>query len=231
MARYVVSDLHGRFDLYQEIEKFRKSGDKIICLGDCGDRGPQSIEVCQAIADNPDWMCLMGNHEHMTLEALKEDIYCRSSSYYNPDAYSVSFDNGGEDTYNGMMEDPRWWIDYLSKLPYRINIENELGLNLILTHAGFDPNYEPKKWDYIWNRSHINMPWPVDHKFDRTLLIHGHTPIPAINEDWKPQDGSYSYADGHKINIDAGSVWTGATILLDIDSFDEHIFDIEGENK
>lgn len=233
MARYAISDLHGRFDLYQEVEKFRKSGDRIICLGDCGDRGPQSIETLTAVADNPNWICLMGNHEHMTMEALKESILDRPSGYYTPSAFDVSCSNGGMDTITGMAEDPTWWFQYLSKLKYRIDFRNDKGYDLILTHAGFDiTDPAPTEWDYIWNRSHINMPWPEHSKeFDNFVMIHGHTPIPLIEESWKVKDGSYFYASGHKINIDAGSVWTGGAILLDLDTFDEHIFEIGNSNE
>ena len=230
MARYVVSDLHGRFDIYKAIESFRKSGDKIICLGDCGDRGPQSIETCKAVANNPDWTYMMGNHEHMTLEALKEEKFKRSSSFYTPDAFSVSINNGGQDTYQGMVENLDHWIKYLNSLSYKIDIKNEQGFDIVLTHAGFDPTYEPSNWDYIWDRSHIHMPWPVGPKYDKTILIHGHTPIPTINPKWEPIDGSFFYADGHKINIDCGSVWTGTAVMLNIDTFDEEIFELGGKN-
>jgi len=225
MARYVISDLHGRFDLYQEVEKFRKTGDKIICLGDCGDRGPQSYEVCKAVADNPDWVLLMGNHEHMTLEALKEGITGHDSSFYTPNAYDVSMYNGGFDTYLYMNEDASWWISYLSKLPYRIDLRSDKGFNLILTHAGFDIlKPKPTNWEYVWDRSHLTLPWPVKQGYDDIVMIHGHTPIPILKEDWKIDDGSYFYANGHKIDIDTGSVWTGGTILFNIDTFDEDIF-------
>ena len=225
MARYAVSDLHGRFDLYQEIEKFRKSGDKIFCLGDCGDRGPESYKVCEAVADNPDWTLLMGNHEHMTLEALKEGVYYTSSKLYTPSAFDVSMYNGGYDTYLHMNEDATWWINYLSKLPYRLDLKNDLGYDLILTHAGFDITSTPFDWDMIWDRSHLDLPWPVEEKYNNIVMIHGHTPIPYINPNWSSEDGSYSYADGHKIDIDAGSYATGVSILFNLDTFDEHIFE------
>lgn len=53
MAIYAVSDLHGRFDLYKQICDFLKPEDEVICLGDCGDRGPQSWETITAVYENP----------------------------------------------------------------------------------------------------------------------------------------------------------------------------------
>lgn len=233
MARYVVSDLHGRFDLYQEIEKFRKSGDKIICLGDCGDRGPKGYETIKAVANNPDWTYMMGNHEHMSLAALEEVILDIESEDYMMGGFNVSYYNGGASTLDGLLGDhPKEWIKFFRSLPYRIEVDSELGYHIILTHAGFDPTAtDLTNYDLVWDRSHIKLPWPTGPQFDNLLLIHGHTPIGTVDKTWKPKDGSLSYADGHKINIDAGSVWTGTSILLDLDTLDEHIFQVEDKNN
>ena len=232
MARYVVGDLHGRFDLYQEIEKFRKSGDKVICLGDCGDRGPRSYETIKAVANNPDWTYMMGNHEHMTLAALEEEALGIESQDYDLGGVAVSYYNGGAQTFEDLMKDePAKWIEFFRSLPYHITVDSDTGYHVVLTHAGFDLTAKKvENYDLIWDRSHISLPWPVGSLYENLVLIHGHTPIPTIYKDWKPEDGSLSYADGHKIDIDAGSVWTGASILFDLDTFDEHIFQVEDKN-
>lgn len=226
MARYIVTDLHGRYDLYQEIEKFRAENDRIICLGDCGDRGPKSFETIQAVANNPDWTYLMGNHEHMTMEALMERVSKTRSHWYEPTAYQTSCQNGGGDTFDAMKDDAEKWIKFFKSLPYRLDVKNEMGYDVILTHAGFDITEEVAKdnFDYIWDRYHIHLPWPTDRKYENIVMIHGHTPIQVINPKWTIDDGSFSYADGHKIDLDIGSYVTGAAIVFDLDTFDEHIF-------
>ena len=40
--------------------------------------------------------------------------------------------------------------------------------------------------------------------------------------DWKQGKVCY-YNNGNKINIDCGAFWYGFTILLDLDTFEEHI--------
>lgn len=53
MSVYAVSDLHGMYELYQKISNFLKPEDKVYCLGDCGDRGPQPWETIKAVASDP----------------------------------------------------------------------------------------------------------------------------------------------------------------------------------
>lgn len=40
------------------------------------------------------------------------------------------------------------------------------------------------------------------------------------------EDGAFWYCNNHKVNIDCGAFFTGKTVLLDLDTFDEHIFSI-----
>lgn len=233
MARYIVADLHGRYDLYQEIENFRQSGDTIICLGDCGDRGPQSYETIAAVADNPNWVYFLGNHEHMTLEALREVTTKKYSRWYAQGAEFISSYNGGRETLDRMMaNNPQKWIDFLSKLPYRETIEDSAtGLKILLSHSGYDARFNnPDMWTCIWNREHFATPVPDPN----ALMVHGHTPIPSMvkSGSWTPKDGALWYGETtQKICIDMGAVWTGATVLLDVDTLDEHVFQIEKESE
>ena len=61
-------------------------------------------------------------------------------------------------------------------------------------------------------------------------MIHGHTPIPLFVEEWQISDGAVWYGNtNQKINIDAGAVWSGATILLDVDTLEDHVLYAEKE--
>lgn len=62
---YAISDLHGMLCLYQEVKKFLKPEDKVYCLGDCGDRGPDPWETIKAVAADPQFIYIKGNHEDM----------------------------------------------------------------------------------------------------------------------------------------------------------------------
>ena len=70
------------------------------------------------------------------------------------------------------------------------------------------------------------------------IMVHGHTPISLMIKDmqkiaWfyqkeepKYDGGAFWYADNHKVNLDTGACWTVFTVVLDLDTFDEHIFSI-----
>ena len=71
---YVCSDLHGCFDLYEQINNFILPDDTVIFLGDAIDRGPYSYETMEAIRTNPQWIYLKGNHEAMLEDAINEKL-------------------------------------------------------------------------------------------------------------------------------------------------------------
>ena len=60
MNVYACSDLHGMYDLYQQIKDFIKPEDIVYCLGDCGDRGPDGWQIITEIINNPQWIYLYG---------------------------------------------------------------------------------------------------------------------------------------------------------------------------
>lgn len=231
MARYVISDLHGMKALYDQVVAFIKPEDKVYCLGDCGDRGPQSWATLKAVLTNPQFTLLMGNHEHLLLTAMTED-----NTVYSSDPVSLLYYNGGEETYADWQaeDNPEIWIAAIKRLPYYQKIENDSGMVIHLTHAGFTPPAIPKDFDLVWSREHFGDPWPDGH--ENEIVIHGHTPSPYLvkranqlarfhdepTQKWEP--GAVYYCDTHKIDIDCGAFSTGYTVLLNLDTFDEHIF-------
>lgn len=76
MNTYVMSDIHGQYEAYQDVlaqisfETFSKR-DKLYILGDVIDRGGDSMKILHHIMANPDKITLlMGNHELMMVESL-----------------------------------------------------------------------------------------------------------------------------------------------------------------
>lgn len=241
MSVYAISDLHGCLNLYKQVKAFLKPEDKVYCLGDCGDRGPNSWETIKAVAADPQFIYLMGNHESILVAAmcsiLDKPQVGDSIFYHNPESLLAM--NGGAETLNSWIKEGQnpEWIDYLNSLRRIDFYKNTTGINIILNHAGFTPDSPPNDYDLVWSRSHFWAPWPKG--YDNVVVVHGHTPCeylskdlnmvhgPEHRKDWAPIDGAIWYADGHKIDIDMGSFNTGTTLLFDLDTFDEHIFIIE----
>ena len=128
------------------------------------------------------------------------------------------------------------WIKYLDNLPVFDTYVNKDGITILLSHAGFSPwrdesnreqVYIPSNKKLIWDREHTYDDWDEDEMNDNVLIVHGHTPSQFIADfncvDWVP--GAFWYCNNHKICIDNGGFDSGYFCLLNLDTFDEEIFD------
>jgi len=117
----VCGDIHGCFSLLEEKLKevgFDASVDRVICVGDLIDRGPESIRALEFL-DAPWFYSVMGNHEHMLLDVLSGNISMESTWLRE----------GGSWFYEQVPESARAaWVERLSKLPILIEIETVTGL-------------------------------------------------------------------------------------------------------
>ena len=79
--------------------------------------------------------------------------------------------------------------------------------------------------ELTWNRKHNVAYKPCEFDYQ----VFGHTPIPYIipEEEFMKDPGVHYFDNGHKINIDCGTYATTIGILFDLDTFDEHIFQIK----
>lgn len=245
--RYAVSDLHGQYDLYLQIKEYINESDIVYALGDFGDRGPQPWRTLQAGLDDPQFVYLMGNHDHMLLRAIEE--YNRAMDNYGfcdvwrhmyvPNGSIALLDwNGGIDTLNDwsiLEEDERdYYYNKLKRLPLEIRLAAEDVKHMIyLTHAGFTPgtleNEDVEK--FVWDRLHFYDEW----QGNGNLIIHGHTPCSHLKgelsaDSYDISKGYLSYCGGSKICIDLGAHMTGETILLNIDTLEGKKFKVR-ENE
>lgn len=233
MKTYVCSDLHGMYNLYEAINNFLQPDDIVYFLGDAVDRGPDSWKLMKAIYNNPQWIYLQGNHERMLAATIDE--YC--DGFGNDEFYNYAC-NGGADTFESWLNEGAYqeWSKILKNLPTHEIYINEKGEKIYLSHAGFTPTIGvdgeviiPDPRQLISDRFHFSDEWDEENFFD-TTIIHGHTPIPFLLytnqekiDEWN-DPGAYYYCGDHKINIDCGACWINATVLLDLDTFDEYIF-------
>lgn len=232
MSVFACSDLHGMMESYNQIKAFIKPGDKVYCLGDCGDRGPEPWQLIKTIAADEQFEYIKGNHEDMLVSAMYE---------YN-DGYMDFFtqqliSNGGGETLlqwageGGNMQ----WAHYLDRLPLSAEYINKDGIHIFMCHAGCTPCFwwdqnesehkisfgSPHWW--LWDRDHFHD----EIKVNNVIVVHGHTPAPILAQEILKipvEIGALWYANDHKVDIDYGTFDTGICILLDLDTFDEHIF-------
>jgi len=196
MARYTISDIHGcnkTFQLLLEKINFSKE-DTLFLLGDYIDRGPDSrgmidhIFYLQKEGYQVDY--LLGNHEEMLLENIKEN-------YHNGESETLeSFE------VEQSKDIPSLYLDWIKNLKYFIETEG-----YILVHAGLNFNIEnplegfhSMLWARHWYKN-LDKAW-----LNGRVVIHGHTPI----RDYAIEDSVQYLNDLPVIDIDAGCAFRGS---------------------
>lgn len=215
-SSYAFSDLHGRLDLLNKIYEYVKPEDTLYFLGDAADRGPQGWECITTLAADPRVKYLKGNHEDMLVKALRQ--YLGGNPY--GEAYSLLQNNGGEVTFTSAIQEKNIaeWINKLSSLPTYLKLTSKNNQIFYLSHAGYTPGEVlPSNYDLIWNREHF---------FDfcnQGIVIHGHTPVQLLFKDLNLEktDKPLWYSNNNKVCLDCGSVWSGHTYLLNLDTLEE----------
>lgn len=236
---YAFSDAHGCWEPFQQLLEFIKPEDKVYCLGDCGDRGDEGWRIIDYVLQDPRFIYLKGNHEDMLVKAMDAYFYFYATEP-NKDMANVALTmnrdydllrmNGGDKTFKDWKGSDAAGLKHtlLKNLPLEKIYLNKQGQKVILTHAGYTPHLHTSisEEDYLWNRYHFNQKW--DDNFPDVVMVHGHTPVPYMDEFLrdcpKNIDGALWYCNNHKVNIDMCTVMTGEICLLDLDTWEQHIF-------
>ena len=195
MARvFIIGDIHGCCKTFKKLidEKISiKKTDKIYCLGDFIDRGPDSKGVIDFIIqlrkEGFKVHTLRGNHEQFLLK-----------SEFDEQSKEIWIRNGGHKTLASFSADSirqldTKYLDFFKRTKYYIETKN-----FILVHAGLNfasSNPLTDKEAMLWIRN-----FSVDSDFlNGKLLIHGHTP--------KHRDFILSQKFESSINLDGGCVF------------------------
>lgn len=93
MSTYAISDLHGRYDLFEKMKNLLGPNDTIYCLGDCADRGDDGLKIIQEILADSRFHYLKGNHEDLLVKGLSEVVLEK----YRGENYDLWMFNGGRD--------------------------------------------------------------------------------------------------------------------------------------
>lgn len=227
MATYVISDIHGQYNMFIELlDKIDlKDTDTLYILGDVLDRGPHPIKTIRKLMEMPNAICLVGNHEFMAmkcLEFLMKEITDKSIEELddemldNLETWQYNGSRSTVDEFTQMdFESKKDVIDFIKEfLIYEEVSVNDK--NYLLVHGGLG-NYSPEKdiddyslHELIWSRADYNIQY-----FSDKYVITGHTPTQAIRNNPNP---GYIYRQNNHIAIDCGATYPGgrlAAICLD----------------
>lgn len=208
MGKYfVVSDIHGNYNAFIEILKFRKPDETIVLLGDYVDRGKESGKVLQKVYELliSEYPCIIlkGNHDDMFVTACR---FPRAPhAYYHIETFNSIHRELYDKMYAGIytFEQLPNYVKMLHLLPVYHETED-----FIFVHAGFDDSLDDWRKteysDFFWLRKEFyNYP----HK-DKRMVIHGHTPI-----ELRGYNEPTVYMN--KLDVDAGHEWLFGVHLED----------------
>lgn len=148
---FIIGDLHGCFDLLQrklKEVKFDKKKDRLFCVGDLIDRGPDSM-ACIGLLYEPWFFATQGNHERMFLTwAGWEDSDCHRPGDF--------IHNGGNwvlhDSTIGKSMIEEWCKIINQRMPAIIDVGGKSGF--IITHSEYSENSLKLDLDeFVWNRT------------------------------------------------------------------------------
>lgn len=121
----VVGDIHGHFSRLEEKLAnigFDPEKDRLFCVGDLVDRGPESELALEWLAE-PWFFSVKGNHEVMAVEYAAGKL--------DPELYRV---NGGSWFITKSEYDQKQFAQILNDLPVAIEVETEAGV-IGIVHA------------------------------------------------------------------------------------------------
>ncbi len=220
MATYVISDLHGHYDIFEHLLKKVNFSDqdRLYMLGDAIDRGPDGIKILQRVMNTPNMRFLIGNHEFMMLNSVPEDGSMPEDieMIMGRSAVNWLFNNGGIITCKKYAELKRserqilleWLRNCLLTTVVHIN-----DTDFCLTHTCFakkliDVPYKFHEYrqanNIVWNTPYRRDVWAdpaMYYEMKPWKFIIGHVPVYRISSD---NNDLTPYIDDNIIDIDGG---------------------------
>ena len=129
---YVMSDIHGCLNRYRNVLRqirLRKD-DHLYILGDVIDRGPEGLRILKDTMERGNVTLLLGNHEHMMLEALSHPD--------NDELLELWYANGGRVTHEHFKHCNLTYraevLSYIRNLPLNLEVSVN-GTDYLLVHG------------------------------------------------------------------------------------------------
>ena len=173
---WAVGDIHGHLATFRAlVHRLNLSNeDRIVCLGDMIDRGPDSAGLIEYIRSDSRIICIKGNHEQMATRCAKPEGQI--------ELWKPWLERGGNSTWGSYIvrakgdlwqAKAQFWDDlmWMDQLPNHIVLDD-----VRLVHAGYDPRMPPDAQgdkEMLWIRKRFyEHDRPIDEY--RTILF-GHS--------------------------------------------------------
>ena len=205
---FVAGDVHGHFPALEralDAVGFRAGVDRLFCVGDLVDRGPDSPAALEWLERGAFDALVRGNHEEILLEAL-----ARRLGLLPEPGYSAEFRHrAGGAWADAVLADAALcerWYAALSRLPFALTVETAGG-PVGIVHASpcpgawaetlrrcADPADDEALEVAVWGRV-----WSADDPFclvdgdDVACVVVGHLPVPVPTR------------TGRVVNVDTGA--------------------------
>lgn len=128
---FVVGDIHGCVSALlkqlDEQHQFNPAVDRVICVGDLIDRGPEPTQAL-ALLNEPWFFSVIGNHEHLMVSAFKE---------HHQEHRDLILQHGGDWVLQQPTELLPIWFAQIEALPLAIELENHKGQRIGVVHADY----------------------------------------------------------------------------------------------
>lgn len=223
---YAIGDVHGRLDLLKKMyaaigaEGGRVPDCRIVHLGDYVDRGPESRQVLDFLAEaclDTRIIALCGNHDVAFLDFLAEPAATGLFARYGGDAtarsYGVEIEfQPGPRLAAGHRALVEAVPDAHRRFLQRLRFSAELG-DFFFCHAGIRPGIALNRQlpqDLIWIRDAF-----LGHEgLHPKVVVHGHTP--AERPEMLP----------NRVNVDTGAYHSGTLTALVIEGREKRILQV-----
>ena len=220
MSTYVFSDVHGHRAALERVLDRVSPGeqDRVVCLGDMIDRGPDPVGVLRLVRGLPNATVLMGNHEDLMMACMND-----------PDDGLAGMNwgmNGGATTSEGLAaldpDEANELLSWVADLP-RWTVARAGERLYLLAHAGVRLGAPvPPTWDDEAARAYLSAQDPEDLTWIREefwgadaglsgadgkgpVIVAGHTPTPYLEGMAHDLDRSPLGEDGRARMVRVGS--------------------------
>ncbi len=227
---YVMSDLHGEAEKFEQmLQKIGFSdSDELYILGDIFDRGPEPIKILLRIMDMPNVFPLLGNHELMGYDVLRQlSVEITEENFATQVDRNAMLDilewqqNGGGVTMKQFaalsVEKRKEVLEYIEDF-YKFEAVDVGEKTFVLVHAGLGNHRANKKLSEYTLEELTMTAQDFEKQYfadDSVFVVCGHTPTKAISGKWE------IYHLHNNICIDCGACFGGKLACLCLDTMEE----------